>query len=464
MKSQRTTGSAENLLTTVQFESLRSTITAYAGIVLDVGHRRTVEAGIAQRSREQGLAVAAYLQFLHEPHGRNELHLLIETVLNHETSFFRNRQHLRMLEEVLLSEVHAAKPRGVPLRIWSAGCATGEEPYSIAMVAREWMRRVPGRPVEIIATDLSADAVRRAREGVYRGRTLQNLSSELLTRYFEPRADSYTVRESIRALIQFYQLNLLEPFPAWTQRVDAIFCQNVTIYFTPAVRRSLIEQFHACLPVNGLLFLGFSETLWNVFDGFSSRDMAGSFVYQKRMDSAPVEPPPILPKRRAVRSSPQPQVVAQMMSRQPPSASQPASIDQADALECARAHADRGDLELAIAEAMQVLRVDSLNDQAYLLLGVIYARQLHWQLAIQQLDRARYLRPEAPLISFHLATAYAEIGMIEHAQREYRGTLWKLRDHAPEALLDGVAVAWVGETCRRQLDRLSSLVLARKGV
>jgi chemotaxis protein methyltransferase CheR len=403
------------------------------------------------------------MQLLRQPEGRSELQLLVELVLNHETSFFRNRPHMRMLDELLLSELHAAKPHGTPIRIWSAGCATGEEPYSIAMVAREWMRRVPGRAIEIIGTDLSADALRKAREGVYRGRTLQNLPSEMLAQYFEPQAESYVVNESLRALIQFYQLNLLEPFPAWTQRMDAIFCQNVTIYFSPTVRRALIEQFHSCLPLNGLLFLGFSETLWNVFDGFQSRELNGSFVYYKRTYTAPVDLPPTKQRKRAPMNQIRQPVAPQVASRQLLRAAQPKPVDTTMLLENARAFADRGDLELAIAEAVQVLKMDSLNDQAYLLLGVIYIRQGRWQLAIQQLDRARYLRPEAPLISFHLANAYAELGMIEHAQREYRGTLWKLRDHAPDTLLDGVAVAWVGETCRRQLDRLN-VALTRKGV
>src|SRR5439155_21629923 len=118
----------------------------------------------------------------------------------------------------------------------------------------------------------------------------------------------------------------------------------------------------------------------------------------------------------------------------------------------ARAHADRGDLDLAAAEVRRALEIDALNEEAQLLLGVIFGRQGQWPLAIHQLERARYLSADSALVSFYLAEAYRQDGRIDKAAREYRNTLRKLDVHPPGALLDGVAVGWLRETCQRQIE------------
>jgi chemotaxis protein methyltransferase CheR len=481
----------------LQFEWLRHQISTYGGVHLDPGQRRMLESAVAQRAASLGMDQPHYLTMLAGEPARAELQHLTELVLNHETFFFRNRPHLSALQQVLLPEMHRTRPIGAPIRIWSAGCATGEEAYSIAIVALEVLGTPPSRPVEIIATDLSSSALRKAEIGRYRGRTLQNLSPDLLGRYFEPNGEWSAVSPAVRALVRFQQLNLLDPFPPQLQGVDAIFCQNVTIYFQREPRRQLIERFYACLPPHGLLFLGFSETLWNVFDGFQSREIAGAYVYQKAVAAPKARAPrsqprqapaagaaqPAAPARRPASASPRPrsqpapqqddqrdaqvlQEARALLDRGSPSESldllrqiAPNSPHAAQALSlAARAHADRGDFELAAAEAIRAIEIDSLHDPAYLLLGVVYARQRQWQAAVQQLERARYLRPEAALVSFHLAAAYAELQMLAQAQREYRSTIWKLRDHAPDALLDGVAVAWLRDTCARQIERLAARI------
>jgi chemotaxis protein methyltransferase CheR len=473
-----------------QFEWLRNMLAEYGGFFLDAGQRRALDVGVAQRAEALHCDREHYLDLLRGPQGREELQRLIELLLNHETFFFRNRPHLHALQHVLLPEVHRAKPAGLPIRIWSAGCASGEEAYSIAIVALEALGPQANRPVEVIATDLSAAALQRGMAGWYRGRTMQNVAPELLTRYFEPHGDGYLVRESVRDMVRFRQMNLLDSFPDFVQRVDAIFCQNVTIYFQAAARRQLIERFYACLPSGGLLFLGFSETLWNIFDGFRTREVGGAYVYYKESHSRPKEPhsrpAPQVHKQRATpaRKVAQPRPEPHARSARP--ASKPADMavlaearsllnggQVSDALDvlrriapqsplavealnlAARAHADRGDLEQAGAEAIRALEIDSLNDTAYLLLGIVYARQSQWQLSAQQLERARYLRPESALVSFHLAAAYSELGLGEQARREYRSTLWKLRDDPPDSLLDGVAVAWLRDTCEREIERLA---------
>jgi chemotaxis protein methyltransferase CheR len=120
----------------------------------------------------------------------------------------------------------------------------------------------------------------------------------------------------------------------------------------------------------------------------------------------------------------------------------------------ARVYADQGQLDRASSMAQRAIERDPLDEESYLLLGVVAARQGQWRTAVQQLERARYLCPESALISFHLAAALHQTGQKAQAHREYRSTLWKLREHPPDALLDGVAVAWLRDTCERQIERL----------
>jgi chemotaxis protein methyltransferase CheR len=489
-----------------QFAYFRDLLASFGGVYLDATRQRQLEHGLAQRLKATGDTLASYTRRVQAADGRDELRRLAELVLNHETMFFRNGPHLRALQNVLFHEIDRRKPIGAPIRIWSAGCATGEEAYSLAIAALETFTPPRARTVEIWGTDLSAGALQRARAGHYRGRSLQNLSPELLKRYFEPSGDGYSVGAAVRALVRFEQLNLLDPFPAYAQGVDIIFCQNVTIYFQLKTCQQLIARFYENLPSGGLLFLGFSETLWNVFDQFHSREVAGAYVYYKetldsspsaaraRVDSPrpaarpsqPPEPPASQPAR--ARRSARPSV--SLSPRKPfhdqgqPSAlpgSQPAldrgqalleqgqfeaaleilrhisprSADAPRALTLiARAHADRGDLDLAIAEVQRAIEIDPLSQDAYLLLGIIYGRQGQLTDAVQQLERARYLSADSALISFHLAEAYRQAGRIEKATQEYRNTLQKLDKHPPGELLEGVAVGWLRDTCRRQIEYL----------
>jgi chemotaxis protein methyltransferase CheR len=498
-------------LTPEQFGRLRDLLAGYSGVYLDSARQRVLEVGLMQRLHGTGDDLASYERRLSGTGGRDELRQLAELVLNHETFFFRNVPHLRALREVLLPDLHRRKPAGAPIRIWSAGCATGEEPYSLAITALETFGTPSPRPIEIWATDLSDPALRRASAGIYRGRAIGNLPAHLLERYFRPHGDSYEVGDQLRSLVRFDSLNLLEAFPDRARGVDMIFCQNVTIYFQLETCRQLIGRFYDCLPDDGLLFLGFSETLWNVFDRFRSQEVAGAYVYYKESEKLP----PATPAKAAAARQPQPVRTSRHRATEPRATSSPkgdsgaqtrvsgydkrslhdqstlgqshAQADEAafrkgrellelgqsaQALEAlrrispqsewarpaltlaARAHADRGDLDLAVAEIHRALELDVLNEEAHFLLGVIYGRQQQWQPAVKQFERARYLSPESVLASFYLAEAYRNLGRPAPAEREYRNTLQQLDGRPPGELLDGVAVGWLRETCRRQLEYL----------
>lgn len=485
-------------ITASQFELLRTIVAAYSGVYLDRTSVRSVLLALKTRLQTRGMTLEHYLEYLKKPGGRAELHELSELLLNHETIFFRNQPHMQVLREVILPRIHRYKPANEPIRLWSAGCSTGEEPYSLAIIALETLGRVLPRPVEIWATDLSATALERARKGIYKGRTLSNITPDIAGRYFHTHNGMQAVNSEVRDLVRFDQFNLLDPFPPQAQNLDVIFCQNVTIYFELETFRNLIDRFYQVLNEGGMLFLGFSETLWNIYEKFRLLEINGSFVYMKetRPQSPPQAPSPAPlparePQKRRIRikdptssrsSTVRPataplsaapttsrttgletiqrgrelldagkaEEMLELLAREPltgPHAPQALAL-------VARAHANRGDLDLAVAEARRAIEMNWRTTEAYLLLGILYAQQGQLQAAIAQIERARYLDPDAPLISFHLANIYAQMGRSESALREYQNTLNKLAGYAPETLLDGVAVEWLRGTCERYKTRL----------
>lgn len=469
---------------------LRDRLATYCGVYLDDARLQALRSAVQRTADAAGRSLDEQLRLLAASQPGADLHSLAELVLNHETLFFRNQRHMHALRSVILPELHQRLPAGAPITIWSAGCATGEEPYSLAITALEALGDPLPRPVTIWATDLSAAAIERARAGRYSGRTLMNLSSTQRARFFTAQGATLSVSEHVRRLVHFEQRNLLAPFPATLRDVQMIFCQNVTIYFQLTTCRQLMERFERVLADGGMLFLGFSETLWNIYDRFRWREVAGSFVYYKgshlhaqtigsgsrtsggrtrrawqgtaavpeqgadlqhsdapkRLDGAE-----LIAQGRELLDAGKNDAVLNLLAAAPVrDAHAPTILALA-----ARAHANRGDLDLAAAEAHRAIELNPLTTEAYVLLGMIYARQGQPLEAIRQFERARYLDAESPLIAFHLAEGYRQAGNLTGALREYRTALRRLGQHPPGHLIDGVAVDWLHATCRRYVDQLA---------
>lgn len=435
------------------FTRLRDQLAQYCGVYLDSTRQHLLEQAIAYRLQIRQCSFAVYEQRIRVE--REELRQLSELVVNHETSFFRNQPHMRALRDVLLPELHRRKPRNEPIRMWSAGCATGEEAYSLAITALEALP-FNQRPVEVWATDLSEAALATAQAGVYAGRTLTNVSPHTLAQYFEPTGASYRVRDRVRQCVRFQQVNLLEPLPQAVREIDIVFCQNVIIYFELATSRAFLRQLQNFLPNNAMLCLGFSETLWNMVDGFHTREVLGSYVYYKEAFSARGTAPlgtGTLQQRTieaaATTSVRRPQRVTRPLVDRP---TLPPTNVQERVL-AAREYANRGQIHSAIDAATQALKYEPLHEEAALLLGVLYAQQGEWEDAVQQLERARYLNSASPLISFQLAEAYRGANRSQAALREYRSALAKLQPYPPGTIIDGVTVGWLHETCQRHISQ-----------
>lgn len=215
-----------------------------------------------------------------------ELQALLNEITVGETSFFRNQPQLDALRKFILPELLREKERlGYHrLRIWSAGCSTGEEPYTLAIILLEVMQaRQENWQIEIFATDINDKSLAKARQGQYADYALRNVSRPLLEKYFTPIQDGqYLVREAPRALISFQHLNLFdERRLMFLRSLDVILCCNVLIYFDAESKRRMIQHFYNMLQPHGYLFLGHAESLFGINDDFRLVHFPGATAYAR---------------------------------------------------------------------------------------------------------------------------------------------------------------------------------------
>ena len=252
------------------FRRVRELIKARAGIDLGSNKQSLVYGRLARRIRALGMtSFAQYLDSI-EDETAEEAGRFINAITTNVTEFFREKHHFEYLARTVLPALWSSAARRV--RFWSAGCSTGEEPYSLAMVLRENMPTSPGWDIKILATDLDTDVLAHASAGVYTAERVEKVGRARLGRFFEPVAGTpgaFRAGESIRSLITFKQLNLMDPWPMQGP-FDVIFCRNVVIYFDDATKMKLVGRYRDLLRPDGHLFLGHSESLASATVGLVS--------------------------------------------------------------------------------------------------------------------------------------------------------------------------------------------------
>lgn len=247
---------------------------AEAGLALNASKRNMIASRIAKRLRATGFReVGAYLDALESDAGARERQNFVNVLTTNVSHFFREEHHFEILRHDVLPGLAARVARGERVRIWSAGCSTGQEPYSIAMTVRETLGDGPARQVRVLATDIDDGVLDHAQRGIYSDRQLQGLSPERLRRHFRPVSGdpgTHEVRADLRETIAFRRLNLIADWPL-SGPFDAIFCRNVVIYFDAETQARLWPRFRDLLAPGGVLFLGHSERLTpEVAAGFDS--------------------------------------------------------------------------------------------------------------------------------------------------------------------------------------------------
>ena len=206
---------------------------------------------------------------------------VIDTLAVQETYFWREMDQINALSDEVIPFLLSKNPR-TPIRIWSAACATGEEPLTIAMRLNEdgWFQRAD---ITLFATDASPAAITRARAGLYGGRSFRALSEPLKAKYFSPEGKHWRVSSDLQRRISYGLANLVEPSSTDPySRGNVIFCRNVFIYFSLATIRDVVESFAEKIEVPGFLFVGASESLLKATDRFELEEIGSAFVYAKR--------------------------------------------------------------------------------------------------------------------------------------------------------------------------------------
>ncbi len=263
-----------------EFFLLRDVIFKESGINLTERKKALMQSRLMKRLRVLNLDnYKNYYQYLINNY-EQEIINLINCITTNKTDFFREPKHFDFIREVVLPDFE--QRRGDKLRIWSAGCSTGEEPYSIAITIADYYNNKHMPDIKILATDIDTEVLNKALSGIYKEETICELEPETIKRFFLKGKGSkeglFTVKDPIKNMIYFRRLNLLAQSYPMKRRFDLIFCRNVIIYFDRKTRDELIDRFYSYLADDGYFFAGHSETLSN----FSGKYyLIGNTVYRK---------------------------------------------------------------------------------------------------------------------------------------------------------------------------------------
>jgi len=265
-------------MTDKDFQRIAELAGRYTGIVLGDHKRDMVYGRIARRVRKLNLfSFTHYLDYL-EANTTQELSCFINVITTNLTSFFRENHHFDYLEKTVLPELRKKNATAKRLRIWSAGCSSGQEPYSIAMtllkasMPSDW-------DIKILATDLDSDVLAKAKQAVYSNADIDGLNDSIIKGSFQQSSNNkeVKVKEKVSKYIHFKRLNLLENWPM-SGPFDVIFCRNVVIYFDKPTQKILFNRYADMLTIGGYLFIGHSENLNGVSNRFEN---IGHTIYRK---------------------------------------------------------------------------------------------------------------------------------------------------------------------------------------
>jgi chemotaxis protein methyltransferase CheR len=269
-------------LTQQQFDRFRDFIYRQSGIRVDPSKIALVSNRIRRRLRAGNHPdFDAYYKYLTSNQGAPELEQFLDAITTNETHFFRTAAHFDWFRTEYLSEasLHQRQGKRQPqLRVWSAACSTGEEPYSLAICVSENSLRLTNWKISIVGTDISEAVLKEAREATYQARALEEVSPVQLRRYFQEleSGKSWLVRPGVRDMVEFHRHNLMEPLRL--PPFDCIFIRNVLIYFDRASKKGVIANLVGALNSGGYLVVGPSEGIYDMLDPLVKRS---PFLYQK---------------------------------------------------------------------------------------------------------------------------------------------------------------------------------------
>ena len=272
-------------LTDSEFRMFAELLRSHCGLHFGEDARFLLEKRLARRLRALEMnSFSAYHYRIRSasPHDEEFANLIDELTTN-ETYFFRERSQLRALTEEIFAELQVARhgEHSGPITVWSAGCSSGEEPYSIVMLAME-AGMIPGKDIHVYASDISCRMLKKARQGVYRETSFRETEPALRQKYFTEKDGLWRISDEIKKHVDFIHLNLLDRSKISLLRsMNVILCRNVIIYFDPENKRTVIQTFYEKLRPGGHLLLGHSESLINLSNSFELRHLRSDLVYRR---------------------------------------------------------------------------------------------------------------------------------------------------------------------------------------
>ena len=248
-------------ITTAEFDKIRAFVKSKVGISLSDQKTSMVKGRLHKRLIELDMkSFEEYYKYLTSPNGDTEISNFINAISTNVTSFFRSPQHWQYLKDNLDDIFYSKKEK--KLRIWSAACSSGEEPYSIIMFLKENLRDFADWDIKILATDISHKALSKAMKAEYEQKDVGQMANWMLAKYFDKVGGAYKIKSELRQYITFRSFNLVNgDFYIFKNQFDIVFCRNVMIYFDMNTRKTLVSRFHKLLRKDGLLFLGDSEAI-----------------------------------------------------------------------------------------------------------------------------------------------------------------------------------------------------------
>ncbi len=463
----------------VEIAELAHLVETVSGNVVPEGHFPFLLETATQRTKANGLAsVGEYVRALARGALPGEWKDLLPHITIKESFFFRTPQHFRALAEVLLPRLIAARPTRRRLLVWSAGCARGEESATLAIVLAECPELVAW-DWQIDATDVDEEALVDARTGLYGDRAVSQVPQHLLQKYFRRTEAGHELVAALRRRITYRPFNLIsEPFLLPTPPYDLIFLRNVLIYFRVDSQRRVVACLARSLAKDGYLFLGPSETLWQISDEFEPEDLGDSFCYRHRGVTSPVvgregaaprepvrprlappAPPAVQPGvRHATREARPATTTAPESTPPPPAPSTATTLASVAALVAGSQLAEASDL---LARA---LAADPSDPAAHTLEGFLHDVEGRLEQALASYRAALFLDAGIFQARFMLAETLRRLGHASRAAHEYRQVLALLAGGRTRALelLAGLPIPDREQARRRSQQALNTLRAAHR--
>lgn len=265
------------------FKQLREFIYEQTGITFQDNQKYLLESRLAPRLREHKLpGYAEYLNYLRfDTYRDRELVSLYGLITTNETYFYRDQPQLDAFMKHIVPTVMEANKGSRTLRIWSAACSSGDEPYTLALMLSEHAPLVNWN-IEILGTDISEPILKMARAGVYTAHALRHVPSHLKTRHFTAQRDNFVISGTMKSRVKFMNLNLYDrPRLKLVRGIDVVFCRNCLIYFDDKAKHQIVTDLAGALKPKGFLVIGFSESLTKMTDVFQAQHVGRTVVYQK---------------------------------------------------------------------------------------------------------------------------------------------------------------------------------------